>query len=52
MRPRELVAALGSAVAWPLAARAQQRSVPTIGFLSGASAREYGARVAAAFREG
>jgi putative tryptophan/tyrosine transport system substrate-binding protein len=49
---RELLAALGGTVAaWPLAAHAQQRSVPMIGFLSGASAWEY-ARVVAAFREG
>ena len=48
---RKFLAALGSAAAWPLAARAQQRSVPMIGFLSGASAWEY-ARVVAAFREG
>ena len=41
----------GATVVWPLAARAQQRSVPMIGFLSGASAWEY-ARVVAAFREG
>jgi putative ABC transport system substrate-binding protein len=52
MKRRAFIAGLGSAAAWPMVARAQQRSVPTIGFLSGASAREYGARVAAAFREG
>src|SRR5262245_43239719 len=49
---RELLAALGGAgVAWPLAARAQQRTMPVIGFLSSVSPEEL-ANFVAAFHQG
>jgi ABC-type uncharacterized transport system substrate-binding protein len=52
IRRRELVVTLGSAAAWPFAARAQQQpAMPAIGFLSGASPQSY-AHVVAAFRRG
>jgi hypothetical protein len=41
------------AVAWPLAARAQQAALPVIGFLSGGSGNsEYFAAIVAPFRQG
>src|SRR5262249_3703999 len=48
---REFISLLGGAAAWPLAARAQQRNVPVIGFLDSKSARD-SRQIVAAFHRG
>jgi putative tryptophan/tyrosine transport system substrate-binding protein len=51
MRRREFIAYIGSAVAWPLAARAQQPAMPIVGFINAGVADTSAGRVAA-FRKG
>ena len=51
MNRRELVLLLGGAAGWPLAARAQQKAMPVIGFLASTSPETL-ERFVAAFRQG
>ncbi len=51
MRRREFITVVGSAMAWPRMAQAQQPAVPTIGFLGAPSSASY-AQNAAAIRRG
>jgi putative tryptophan/tyrosine transport system substrate-binding protein len=52
MRRRDFIAGLGGAVAWPLAARAQQRALPVIGLLSSTPFETYSVELFPAFRRG
>ena len=51
MKRREFITLLGGAVAWPLAVRAQQPTVPVVGLVSGRSL-DTSARPGAAFTKG
>jgi putative ABC transport system substrate-binding protein len=50
IRRREFIAGLGSVAVWPVVARAQQRAMPTVGFLNAGSPTER-VNLVAAFRQ-
>ena len=51
IRRREFIAGLGSAAAWPVAARVQRQTMPVVGWLAGQSP-ESEREVLPAFRKG
>jgi putative tryptophan/tyrosine transport system substrate-binding protein len=51
IKRRQFIAGLGSAAAWPLAARAQQSAMPVVGYLE-TGTPEGSTNTVAAFRKG
>ena len=51
MKRRTFITGLGSAAAWPVVARAQQRAVPVVALVNG-SAADVSGNIVAAFRKG
>jgi len=51
MRRRDFIALIGTAATWPLAAQAQQRAMPVIGYLHTGSPNPY-AQLTASFLQG
>jgi putative tryptophan/tyrosine transport system substrate-binding protein len=52
MRRRDFMTLIGGAATWPLAARAQQPTMPVIGFMSVRAPDDVSRPLAAAFRRG
>jgi putative ABC transport system substrate-binding protein len=51
VRRREFIALISSATAWPVAARAQRRAMPVIGFLRSTTAAD-STKFVTSFRQG
>jgi putative ABC transport system substrate-binding protein len=51
MRRREFITLIGGAIAWPFASRAQQQTMPLVGFLNGQTTAGY-THLVAAFKQG